>query len=60
MSNLMPNGREKTDMLCLEPKLMIQKKKKVEALERIANALGKLTHTSSGATNSLFDKFLGK
>ena len=35
-------------------------KKKVEALERIANALEKLTHTSSGATNSLFDKFLGK
>lgn len=60
MSNLMPNGREKNGYVMSQSQVDDLEKKKVEALERIANALEKLTNPKSGASNSLFDLFLGK
>lgn len=60
MSNLMPNGREKNGYVMSQAQIDDLEKKKVEALERIANALEKLTNPKSGASNSLFDLFLGK
>lgn len=56
MSNVMPNGREKNGYVMSQAQIDELEKRKVEALERIANTLEKLTRGTSGGSNSLFEK----